>query len=119
MQFGYIAMRAATIIGLALYAVLIAVSSASGQGYPSKPIRLITAEAGGGNDFAARLIVQGLAGSLGQQMVVDNRGGAGGIIAVGIGGRAQAGGFTLLVSANNIWPLPMLRRYGPYVPGPE
>jgi len=116
MQFGYAATRAARIIGLALYAVLIAVSPASGQGYPNKPIRLITAEAGGGNDFAARLIVQGLAGSLGQQMVVDNRGGAGGIIAVEIAARAQPDGYTLLLYANNIWLIPLLRSSVPYDP---
>ena len=116
MQFGYAATRAARIIGLAPCAMLVAVSPASGQSYPNKPIRLITAEAGGGNDFAARLIVQGLAGSLGQQMVVDNRGGAGGIIAVEIAARAQPDGYTLLLYANNIWLIPLLRSSVPYDP---
>jgi len=96
--------------------MLLAAGSASGQSYPSKPIRLITAEAGGGNDFAARLIVQGLAGSLGQQMVVDNRGGAGGIIAVELAARAQPDGYTLLLYANNIWLIPLLRSSVPYDP---
>lgn len=82
---------------------------ACAQHYPTKPIRLVTAEAGGGNDFAARIIVQGLAGSLGQQVVVDNRGGAGGAIAAEIVARARPDGYTLLLYANNIWLIPLLR----------
>src|SRR5262245_28187486 len=46
---------------------------ASGQGYPNKPIRIVVGAVGGGNDFAARLIAQGMSGSLGQQVIVDNR----------------------------------------------
>src|SRR3972149_10667244 len=45
----------------------------SGQDFPSKPLRILTAEAGGGNDFLARLIAQGLSSTLGQQAIVDNR----------------------------------------------
>ena len=97
-------------------AALLCAGAACGQGYPTKPIRLVTAEAGGGNDFAARLIVQGLAGSLGQQMVVDNRGGAGGQIAVEIVARAQPDGYTLLLYANNIWLIPLVRSKVPYDP---
>ena len=41
--------------------------------YPAKPIRMITTPVGGGVDFAARLIAQGIAGNLGQQVVVDNQ----------------------------------------------
>jgi len=88
--------------------------AASGQDYPRKPIRLVTAEPGGGNDFAARLIVQGLGGSLGQPMIVDNRGGAGGIIAADIVAKAQPDGYTLLLYANNIWIIPLLRSNAPF-----
>ena len=42
--------------------------------YPDKTIRIITAEAGGGSDFASRLIAPALASALGQQVMVDNRG---------------------------------------------
>ena len=89
-------------------------STGSGQAYPSKPIRLVTAEAGGGNDLSARLIVQGLAGSLGQPMIVDNRGGAGGIIAADIVAKAQPDGYTLLLYANNIWIIPLLNSNAPF-----
>ena len=98
---------------LALGAIAGAVAAA-GQDYPRKPIRLVTAEPGGGNDFAARLIVQGLGGSLGQPMIVDNRGGAGGIIAADIVAKAQPDGYTLLLYANNIWIIPLLRSNTPF-----
>jgi len=94
----------------------LAVPATPAQNYPTKPIRLVTAEAGGGNDFAARLIVQGLAGSLGQNMVIDNRGGAGGSIAAEIVAKARPDGYTLLLYANNIWLIPLLRSNVPYDP---
>ena len=94
--------------------VIAGAMAASGQDYPRKPIRLVTAEPGGGNDFTARLIVQGLAGSLGQPMIVDNRGGAGGIIAADIVAKAQPDGYTLLLYANNIWIIPLLRSNAPF-----
>src|SRR4029079_236243 len=83
--------------------------AAHGEAYPAKPIRLITAEAGGGNDYTARVITQGLAGSLGQLMVVDNRGGAGVLIAAEIAARARPDGYTLLFYANNIWLIPLMK----------
>ncbi len=89
-------------------------STGSGQAYPVKPIRIVTAEAGGGNDFAARAIVRGIADSMGQQLIVDNRGGAGGIIAAEIVARAAPDGYTLLVYASNIWIIPLLKKNVPY-----
>jgi tripartite-type tricarboxylate transporter receptor subunit TctC len=97
------------IAGLLALGVIAGAGAAFGQNYPSKPIRLVTAEPGGGNDLAARLIVQGLGGSLGQPMIVDNRGGAGGIIAADIVAKAQPDGYTLLLYANNIWIIPLLQ----------
>ena len=91
-----------------------AAGAAFGQNYPTKPIRLVTAESGGGNDLSARLIVQGLGGSLGQPMIVDNRGGAGGIIAAEIVAKAQPDGYTLLLYANNIWIIPLLNSSAPF-----
>jgi tripartite-type tricarboxylate transporter receptor subunit TctC len=94
--------------------VVLGAGAAYGQNYPRKPIRLVTAEPGGGNDFSARLIVQGLGGSLGQPMIVDNRGGAGGIIAADIVAKAQPDGYTLLLYANNIWIIPLLMSDAPF-----
>jgi tripartite-type tricarboxylate transporter receptor subunit TctC len=99
---------------LFLAAVLLSVPVASGQAYPAKPLRIVTAEPGGGNDFAARTIGQYIAAQLGQPWVVDNRGGAGGAIAAEIAARAPADGYTLLVYASNIWLIPLLRKNVPY-----
>ena len=94
--------------------VIAGAGAAHGQNYPRKPVRLVTAEPGGGNDFAARLIVQGLGGGLGQPMIVDNRGGAGGVIAADIVAKAQPDGYTLLLYANNIWIIPLLSSKAPF-----
>ncbi|HEU0290384.1 MAG TPA: tripartite tricarboxylate transporter substrate binding protein [Burkholderiales bacterium] len=101
------------VVSLAL-GMVIGAGAAYGQNYPRKPIRLVTAEPGGGNDFSARLIVQGLGGSLGQPMIVDNRGGAGGVIAADIVAKAQPDGYTLLLYANNIWIIPLLTSNAPF-----
>jgi tripartite-type tricarboxylate transporter receptor subunit TctC len=83
---------------------------ASAQSYPVKPLRVITAEPGGGNDFAARVIGQAITPRLGQQWIVDNRGGAGGAIAIEAAAKAPADGYTLLVYAGNVWTIPLLRK---------
>src|SRR5260370_30038015 len=70
----------------------------SAQDFPLRPLRLIASEAGGGGDFAARLIAQGLAGILGQPVVVENHGG--GVIAGELVARAPADGHTLLLYGN-------------------
>ena len=80
-----------------------------GQDYPRRPIRVITAEPGGGNDFAARVLVQAIGGTLGQPMIIDNRGGAGGIVAADIAAKAPPDGHTLLLYANNVWIIPLLQ----------
>ena len=87
---------------------------ASGQNYPNKPIRMITAEAGGGGDVVARIIGQGLTASLGQQVIVDNRGGNA-VIPAEIAARAPADGYTLLVTGNTHWIFPLLQTV-PYDP---
>jgi tripartite-type tricarboxylate transporter receptor subunit TctC len=72
------------------------------QAYPTKPIRLIVPSApGGGTDIAARLIAQGLTESFGQAVVVDNRGGAGGIAGVTVAAKHSApDGYTLVLGSN-------------------
>jgi tripartite-type tricarboxylate transporter receptor subunit TctC len=108
-------MRAAHFSTLLCLLCLIAVAvPVSGQDYPRRPIRVVTAEPGGGNDLAARFVVQGLGGVLGQPLVVDNRGGAGGLIAADIVAKAQPDGHTLLLYANNVWIIPILRSNTPF-----
>jgi len=83
---------------------------ASGQDYPNKPVRIITGAPGGGIDFTARLVAEGLTASMGQQVIVDNRGGGGGIVAGEIIAKAPPDGYTLMVYSNNIWLLPYLQK---------
>lgn len=78
---------------------LVATGSASAQSgaYPSKPIRFIVPyPPGGGTDTVARLIAQPLGERLKQQVVVDNRGGASGIIGTDMGAKAAPDGYTLV-----------------------
>ncbi len=65
--------------------------------YPNRPIRVITGSPGSTSDLAARFMAQKLTERWGQQAVVDNRPGAGGIIGVEIGARAAPDGYTLIV----------------------
>jgi len=76
-----------------------ATATAQPQPYPTKPIRLIVPyPAGGSADLIGRAINELLARRLGQPVIVDNRGGASGIIGTEIAARAPADGYTLLVA---------------------
>jgi tripartite-type tricarboxylate transporter receptor subunit TctC len=88
-----------------MVAVLAWRGAASAQTYPIKPIRIITAAAGGGSDFATRLIATPLGPALGQQVIVDNRG----VIAADIAAKAPPDGYTLLLSGPTLWLLPFMR----------
>jgi tripartite-type tricarboxylate transporter receptor subunit TctC len=75
--------------------------AAEAPGYPARPIRLIVAvPPGGAADFTARIVGQKLAEGLGQNVVAENRGGAGGTIASEIASKAPADGHTLLWSSS-------------------
>lgn len=77
--------------------LLFAIASVA-QTYPSKPVRLIIPfPPGGSNDIVGRMIAMQLTERLGTQVVVDNRGGAGGIIGTEIAAKAHPDGYTLLI----------------------
>ena len=83
-----------------LLLLLAAPAISTAQTYPSKPIRLIVPNTpGGGTDTVARAIADKLAPVLGQQIIVDNRGGAGGAIAAEMVARAPKDGHTLLLGS--------------------
>ncbi len=87
---------------IAVIAVLAAVPAAAQTGaenYPSKTVRFICPFPPGGlNDLLARFFAQRLTETLGQQVFVDNRGGAGGIIGAEAGARAPADGYTITMA---------------------
>jgi len=77
-------------------------AAAWGGGYPERPVRLIIPfPPGGASDFGGRLVAAGLTDILGQQFVVDNRGGASGLIATEIAVRSQPDGYTLFLGNVN------------------
>ena len=96
------------------FVALLMPMAAQSQDYPVKPVRLITAEVGGGHDLAARLIAQGLATSLGQQFIVENRSGA--AIAGEYVARAAPDGYTLMIWGSSLWLTPFMRSSVPYDP---
>jgi tripartite-type tricarboxylate transporter receptor subunit TctC len=89
-----------------LAAVAATAAVASAQTYPTKPVRIITAAAGGGSDHATRLIATPLSAALGQQVIVDNRG----LLAADVAAKAPADGYTLLLSGQTLWLLPFMRQ---------
>jgi tripartite-type tricarboxylate transporter receptor subunit TctC len=87
-------------------------SPAFAQSWPNRPLRIIVPfPPGGGVDLTARLLSEPLARELGQTVVIENRGGAGGVIGVEAMSRAPADGYTLsLTGAGTITAGPHLRR---------
>jgi tripartite-type tricarboxylate transporter receptor subunit TctC len=88
------------------------------QAYPAKPLRVLVPQApGGGNDTIARLIAQRLSQTLKQQVVVDNRAGAGGLIAAETVAKAPPDGYTLLLgNVATLTIIPNVQKKVPYDP---
>ena len=76
------------------------------QSYPNRPVRFVTAAVGGGIDFTARMIAHGLTPALGQQVIVENRGGAN--VAPQTVAKGTPDGYTILVHNNTVWISPLL-----------
>src|SRR5258708_14679647 len=81
-----------------LAACIFAAGAASAQTYPSGPITLVVPyPPGGATDASARIVQEGMSQSLGQQLVIENIGGAGGMIAAARAARAAPDGYTVLL----------------------
>src|SRR5215510_3265213 len=92
-------MKVVSILAMALGIVL--AGSAIGQGYPAKPIRIVVPyPTGGGNDLLARMIAPKLTEKWGQSVLVDNRGGASGMIGAEAVAKSAPDGYTLLLCAS-------------------
>jgi tripartite-type tricarboxylate transporter receptor subunit TctC len=89
---------------------------AHAQNYPAKPVRiLVPVPASGTADVLARMLTPAMSRLLGQQMVIDNRGGAGGMIGAELAARAAPDGYTLLMcSQGPLTILPHLQKNVPY-----
>jgi tripartite-type tricarboxylate transporter receptor subunit TctC len=92
----------AVVAGLALLSgAALAQSQADRQSYPVRPVRIIVPNtAGSATDGVSRMVAQRFTEAWGQQMVVDNRAGASGIIGHEIASKAAPDGYTLLVSTS-------------------
>lgn len=99
-------------------AAIILVASAKAESFPSKPIRMIVPfPPGGGADTLARLLGQQMNERFGQPVVIDNRGGAGGIIGTEMASKSPADGYTLLfATASTHGSNPSIYKRLPYDP---
>lgn len=88
-------------------AMLLAASGAAiaQEQYPSKLVRIVAPAAGGNADIVGRFVATGLAASLGQQVIIDNRG----AISPAVVAKAPPDGYTLLVTGSPTWLLPVLQ----------
>jgi tripartite-type tricarboxylate transporter receptor subunit TctC len=117
MQMGMTLLRGIQFVAIAA-ALLVDHGAGLAQSFPTKTIRLIVPLApGGGNDTIARMIGQKISGPLGQQVAVDNRPGAGGMIGAEAAARASPDGYTLLLgNAASLTIIPNVQQKAPYDP---
>ena len=107
--------RKQSLVLCAALVALPAVQAWAQGGYPSRPVRVIVPSApGGGTDILTRRITPAFSQRLGQQVVVDNRGGAATIIGNEIAAHAAPDGYTLLMGLSTLTILPSIRKELPY-----
>jgi len=106
-------MRFERLVGSVILALVTAVAAA--QGYPSRPVRIVAPfPAGGALDTIARTVAQPMGRSLGQNVIVENRAGGGGIIGAEAVARSPADGYTILMIGSVFTITPALRPKLPY-----
>ena len=110
-------MKASDALAAALLVLGATAAQAQTGGYPSRAVRIIVPFAPGGNvDLVARAVAQPLAESLGQQVIVDNRPGASGLVGTHLVAKSPADGYTLLAMANTFAVVPSLMSNPGYDP---
>ncbi len=97
---------------IGIFMIVAGAGTLNAQSFPSKPIRVVTSDPGGGSDVIMRIIAPAMASGLGQQIVIDNR--AGGVIAGEFVAKAPPDGHTLIYYANTLWLLPLMQKGVPY-----
>jgi tripartite-type tricarboxylate transporter receptor subunit TctC len=96
--------RTALIASLAAAHLIANAGTAAAQTYPTRPITIVVPfAAGGGNDILARLIAQHMGRALGQQLVIENRAGAGGTLGARTVAKAAPDGYTLMVGHSGVF----------------
>ena len=106
-----------SLYGLVVGGVIAAAAPAMAETYPARPVTIITPFAAGSQtDAAARLISQQLQEALGQPFVIENKAGAGGLIAASAVARAKPDGYTLLLTTNSTHSAIALFKSVPYDP---
>src|SRR5262245_42857597 len=101
-------MQSDFIIRFSMLGVALLATAGLAQDYPNRPVRIITSGIGGGSDFIARQVAQGITERLAQPVIVDNRGSGaapGETVA-----QAPADGYTLLLGSNSLWTGPLLQK---------
>lgn len=99
----------------ALASIAVLPFAAVAQNYPAKPIRMIIVwPPGGANDIAGRIVAQKMTENLGQQVIVDNRGGASGIVGSDVVAKGPADGYTFMVHSTTHVSNPHLYKKIPY-----
>jgi tripartite-type tricarboxylate transporter receptor subunit TctC len=89
------------VLAMAVLAGLVLGASASAQDYPTRPITLIVPfPAGGGVDVIGRIVAEKISASLGQPVIIDNRGGAAGVIGTRVAKAAAPDGYTLVMATS-------------------
>ncbi len=92
-------------------------TAAAARDYPSKPIRFVVPFApGGGASIVAQIVAQKLSSSLGQNILMDNRGGAGGLIGINVAAKSEPDGYTVLFMSGAYTSIPSLHKKLPYDP---
>jgi tripartite-type tricarboxylate transporter receptor subunit TctC len=104
-------------VGACLGIVVFACGTAWSQVYPNRPVRVVVVfPAGGATDVVSRIVFQKMSEQIGQQFLIDNRGGAGGIIGAEVVAKSPPDGYTLMVYSQTLVANAHLYRKLPYDP---